>query len=85
MQIHLKLFVVSLLPSVSPDLSGCSVLAVQTVCPSMASRVVLFVAAALMTVMVVALTVRAVLASTNSRHQIPSCLFKETHSKALLC
>lgn len=51
----------------------------------MASEVVLFVAAALMAVMVVAVTVRAVLASRNSRQQIPSCLFRETHSKAVLC
>lgn len=61
------------------------VLALLTVCTAMASRVVLFVAVTLMAVMMVALTVRAVLASKNSRLQIPSCLFRETHSKALLC
>ena len=66
-------------------LYACIVLALLTVCSSMASRVVLFVAVTLMAVMMVALTVRALLASKNSRLQIPSCLFRETHSKALLC
>lgn len=60
-------------------------LALVTVCTSMASTVVLFIATTLMAVMMVAVTVRAVLASRSSRHQIPSCLFRETHSKALLC
>lgn len=60
-------------------------MALLTVCAFMASKVVLFVAAALMAVMVVAVTVRAVLASRNGRQQISSCLFRETHSKALLC
>lgn len=66
-------------------LLGCLVLALVMVCTSMASTVVLFVATTLMAVMMVAVTVRAVLASRSSRHQIPSCLFRETHSKALLC
>lgn len=69
---------------VPPDLSGCSVLAMQTVRNSMASRVVLFVAAVLMTVMVVALTVRAVLASTNSRRQIPSCVQGDTQQSFIV-
>lgn len=60
-------------------------LALETVRISMARTVVLFIAMTLMAVMMVAVTVRAVLASRSSRHQIPSCLFRETHSKALLC
>lgn len=60
-------------------------LALVTVRTSMASTVVLFIATTLMAVMMVAVTVRAVLASRSSRHQIPSCLFRETRSKALLC
>lgn len=60
-------------------------LALETVRISMARTVVLFIATTLMAVMMVAVTVRAVLASRSSRHQILSCLFWETHSKALLC
>lgn len=71
--------------TVSQALPGCLILALVMVCTPMASRVVLFVATTLMAVMTVAVTVRAVLASRSSRHQIPSCLFRETHSKALLC
>lgn len=66
-------------------LPGCFVLAMVMVHTSMASTVVLFVAAMLMAVMMVVVTVRAELASRSSRHQIPSCLFRETHSKASLC
>lgn len=58
---------------------------VLTVSVSMASSVVLFVAAMLMAVMMVAVTVTVVLARRNSRHQIPSCLFREAHREAPLC
>lgn len=51
----------------------------------MASAVVLFVAATPMAVMTVVVTVRAVLANRSGRHQISSCLLRETCCKASLC
>lgn len=71
-------------PTVPPDLLGCLVSGTDDD-PTMAATVVLFIVATLMPVMMVAVTVWAVLASRSSRQQIPSCLFRETHSKAWRC
>lgn len=49
---------------------------------SVAGAVVLFIATALMAVMMVAVTVRALLASTSSRQRAPSCLLTETREQS---